>query len=111
RRGPSSICRAGSSTTFSRIRDALVLPPPGAPTTQGQLLTFPALFRTQSSTQFPTAQSVIAGENGRYSPPSGPAVNSVQNPAYQASLEARFAIAARHSRMVRALRIAVPAAV
>jgi lipopolysaccharide export system protein LptC len=38
-------------------------------------------------------------------------VNSVQNPAYQASLEARFAIAARHSRMVRALRIAVPAAV
>jgi lipopolysaccharide export system protein LptC len=38
-------------------------------------------------------------------------VNSVQNPAYQASLEARFAIAARHSRMVRILRIAVPAAV
>jgi len=38
-------------------------------------------------------------------------VTSVQNPAYQASLEARFAIAARHSRMVRALRIAVPAAV
>jgi lipopolysaccharide export system protein LptC len=38
-------------------------------------------------------------------------VNSVQNPAYQASLEARFAVAARHSRMVRALRIAVPAAV
>jgi lipopolysaccharide export system protein LptC len=38
-------------------------------------------------------------------------VNSVQNPAYQASLEARFAIAARHSRMVRVLRIAVPAAV
>jgi lipopolysaccharide export system protein LptC len=38
-------------------------------------------------------------------------VNSVQNPAYQASLEARFAIAARHSRMVRLLRIAVPAAV
>jgi lipopolysaccharide export system protein LptC len=38
-------------------------------------------------------------------------VNSVQNPAYQASLETRFAIAARHSRMVRALRIAVPAAV
>ena len=38
-------------------------------------------------------------------------MNSVQNPAYQASLEARFAIAARHSRMVRALRIAVPAAV
>jgi lipopolysaccharide export system protein LptC len=38
-------------------------------------------------------------------------VNSVQNPAYQAGMEARFAIAARHSRMVRALRIAVPAAV
>jgi len=38
-------------------------------------------------------------------------VNSVQNPAYQAGLEARFAIAARHSRMVRVLRIAVPAAV
>jgi lipopolysaccharide export system protein LptC len=38
-------------------------------------------------------------------------VNSVQNPAYQAGLEARFAIAARHSRMVRALRIAVPTAV
>ncbi|WP_024512955.1 LPS export ABC transporter periplasmic protein LptC [Bradyrhizobium sp. ARR65] len=38
-------------------------------------------------------------------------MNSVQNPAYQASLEARFAIAARHSRMVRTLRIAVPAAV
>src|SRR3954453_522236 len=39
------------------------------------------------------------------------AVNSIQNPAYQAGMEARFAIAARHSRMVRALRIAVPAAV
>ena len=38
-------------------------------------------------------------------------MNSVQNPAYQAGMEARFAIAARHSRMVRALRIAVPAAV
>jgi lipopolysaccharide export system protein LptC len=39
-------------------------------------------------------------------------VNSVQNPAYQqASLEARFAVAARHSRMVRILRIAVPGAV
>jgi lipopolysaccharide export system protein LptC len=39
-------------------------------------------------------------------------VNSVQNPAYQAAaLEARFRIAARHSRLVRALRIAVPAAV
>ena len=38
-------------------------------------------------------------------------MNSVQSPAYQAGLEARFAIAARHSRMVRALRIAVPTAV
>jgi lipopolysaccharide export system protein LptC len=40
-------------------------------------------------------------------------VNSVQNPAYRqaASLEARFAVAARHSRMVRILRIAVPGAV
>ena len=41
----------------------------------------------------------------------GAAVNSVQNPAYDAGLEARFARAARHSRMVRILRIAVPAAV
>ena len=38
-------------------------------------------------------------------------MNSVQNPAYQAGMEARFAIAARHSRMVRILRVAVPAAV
>ena len=38
-------------------------------------------------------------------------MNSVQNPPYQAGMEARFAIAARHSRMVRFLRIAVPAAV
>jgi lipopolysaccharide export system protein LptC len=38
-------------------------------------------------------------------------VSSIQNPAYRDSLEARFAIAARHSRMVRILRIAVPAAV
>jgi len=44
-------------------------------------------------------------------PRFGAAVNSVHNPAYQAGLEARFAIAARHSRMVRALRVAVPAAV
>lgn len=35
----------------------------------------------------------------------------MQNPAYDAGLEARFASAARHSRMVRVLRIAVPAAV
>src|ERR1700726_2776762 len=40
----------------------------------------------------------------------GAAVSSVQNPAYQAGMEARFKIAARHSRMVRALRVAVPAA-
>jgi lipopolysaccharide export system protein LptC len=38
-------------------------------------------------------------------------VNSVQNPAYQAGMDARFAMAARHSRMVRVLRVAVPAAV
>jgi lipopolysaccharide export system protein LptC len=38
-------------------------------------------------------------------------VNSVQNPAYLAVLEARFAVAAHHSRMVRILRIAVPGVV
>jgi len=38
-------------------------------------------------------------------------VNSVQNPAYATGMEARFAAAARHSRMVRLLRVAVPAAV
>jgi lipopolysaccharide export system protein LptC len=38
-------------------------------------------------------------------------VNSIQNPAFVAGMEARFAAAARHSRMVRALRVAVPAAV
>ena len=38
-------------------------------------------------------------------------MNSIQNPAYQAGMEARFAIAARHSRIVRVLRVAVPAAV
>ena len=38
-------------------------------------------------------------------------MNSVQNPAYVAGMEARFASAARHSRMVHILRIAVPAAV
>ena len=38
-------------------------------------------------------------------------MNSVQNPAYVAGMEARFAAAARHSRMVRMLRIAVPAVV
>jgi lipopolysaccharide export system protein LptC len=39
-------------------------------------------------------------------------VNTVQNPAaFGAGMEARFAAAARHSRMVRVLRIAVPVAV
>jgi lipopolysaccharide export system protein LptC len=38
-------------------------------------------------------------------------VNSVQTPVYQAAMDARFAVAARHSRLVRILRIAVPAAV
>ncbi len=38
-------------------------------------------------------------------------MNSVQNPVYQAGMDARFAIAARHSRMVRVLRVAVPMAV
>ena len=38
-------------------------------------------------------------------------MNSVRNPAYQAGMEARFAIASRHSRIVRLLRIAVPGAV
>lgn len=38
-------------------------------------------------------------------------MNSVQNLAHQASLEVRFAVAARHSRLVRVLRIAVPGAV
>ena len=38
-------------------------------------------------------------------------MNSVQNPAYQAGMEARFAIAARHSRLVRVLRVAVPVVV
>ena len=38
-------------------------------------------------------------------------MNSVQNPAYVAGMEVRFAAAARHSRLVRILRVAVPAAV
>jgi lipopolysaccharide export system protein LptC len=38
-------------------------------------------------------------------------VYSAQNPALQAGMDARFAIAARHSRLVRVLRIAVPAVV
>jgi lipopolysaccharide export system protein LptC len=38
-------------------------------------------------------------------------VNYIQSPSYDPGLEARFAVAARHSRMVRLLRIAVPTAV
>ena len=39
-------------------------------------------------------------------------MNSVQSPAaYQTGMDARFATAARHSRLVRILRVAVPAAV
>ena len=38
-------------------------------------------------------------------------MNSVEVPAYQAGMDARFTVAARHSRMVRMLRVAVPAAV
>nr|WP_249803670.1 LPS export ABC transporter periplasmic protein LptC [Bradyrhizobium sp. 21] len=42
---------------------------------------------------------------------SGAQVNSAQNPTYDAALAAKFAGAARHSRLVRILRIAVPATV
>ena len=38
-------------------------------------------------------------------------MTSAQNPTYDPGLEVRFAAAARHSRMVRMLRVAVPAAV
>ncbi len=38
-------------------------------------------------------------------------MNPIQNPAYVTGMEVRFAAAARHSRMVRVLRVAVPAAV
>jgi len=38
-------------------------------------------------------------------------VNSIEVPAYQAGMDARFAVAARHSRLVRILRVAVPVAV
>jgi lipopolysaccharide export system protein LptC len=38
-------------------------------------------------------------------------VNFVQNQTYDATLEARFRAAARHSRLVRILRVAVPGAV
>nr|WP_249160334.1 LPS export ABC transporter periplasmic protein LptC [Bradyrhizobium manausense] len=41
----------------------------------------------------------------------GAAVNSAHNPTYDAALAAKFASAARHSRLVRILRIAVPATV
>jgi lipopolysaccharide export system protein LptC len=44
-------------------------------------------------------------------PVLGVMVNSVRSPAHQSALDARFAVAARHSRMVRLLRVAVPAAV
>jgi lipopolysaccharide export system protein LptC len=47
----------------------------------------------------------------RPSRPLGAAVNSTHNPAYDPGLEIRFRAAARHSRMVRVLRVAVPAAV
>ena len=38
-------------------------------------------------------------------------MNYVQSPSYDTGMEARFAVAARHSRMVRVLRIAVPSVV
>ena len=38
-------------------------------------------------------------------------MNFVQNQTFDATLEARFRVAARHSRVVRILRVAVPAAV
>jgi len=38
-------------------------------------------------------------------------VNYIDSPAFDTGLEARFAVAARHSRMVRVLRVAVPTAV
>ncbi|WP_314953911.1 LPS export ABC transporter periplasmic protein LptC [Bradyrhizobium cosmicum] len=38
-------------------------------------------------------------------------MNSAQNPTYDAALAAKFASAARHSRLVRILRVAVPATV
>jgi lipopolysaccharide export system protein LptC len=41
----------------------------------------------------------------------GAAVNSAQFPTYDAALAAKFASAARHSRLVRILRIAVPVTV
>jgi lipopolysaccharide export system protein LptC len=44
-------------------------------------------------------------------PGFGAAVSSVQIPSYQAGMDVRFAAAARHSRLVRILRVAVPALV
>jgi lipopolysaccharide export system protein LptC len=38
-------------------------------------------------------------------------VNYIDSPAYDTGMEVRFAVAARHSRMVRILRVAVPTAV
>ena len=38
-------------------------------------------------------------------------MNSIQNPTFDAGMQARFAAAERHSRMVRVLRVAVPGAV
>src|SRR5258705_13265222 len=57
------------------------------------------------------ALSGDAGYNGEPLQRFGAVVNSVRSPAYQAGMDARFATAARHSRMVRVLRIAVPGAV
>ena len=42
-------------------------------------------------------------------PFAGAAVNFVQSHTFDATLEARFRAAARHSRLVRILRVAVPA--
>jgi lipopolysaccharide export system protein LptC len=41
----------------------------------------------------------------------GATVDSVRDPVYLAALEQRFAVAARHSKLVRLLRKAVPAAI
>jgi lipopolysaccharide export system protein LptC len=63
----------------------------------------------QQKCAFGLYQRAEAGFGSR--PDFGEVVNSVQSPAYQAGMDVRFAIAARHSRMVRVLRIAVPAVV
>lgn len=49
--------------------------------------------------------------DAKIEPDFGAAVSSVQVPSYQAGMEVRFKAAARHSRFVRMLRIAVPAVV